>query len=170
MFKAKIGGDIVRMESLRDGYFNGMGISSGTNDGGYFFVQSSVWMQLDRQPPTVDVSLMKQWPSEPSLEDARSMIEAGTYSYGHRPRGDEEPEDGAGVAFVDADGVEWVSNGGSRSQAGSSFEITRVEEVMGGPSLFVVEGTFSCVLYNEAGLSLSAEDGIFRGQIGLRTF
>ncbi|XXY48833.1 hypothetical protein WME91_53400 [Sorangium sp. So ce269] len=169
VFEAKIGGDIVRMESLQDGWFNGMRGRGGTNDGGYFLIQSSVWIQLDLQPPMVEVSLMKQWPSKPSLEDAKSMIAAGAYSYGHRPRDDEEPENGAGVAFVDADGVEWVSDGGSRGQAGSSFEITRVEEVIDGPSLFVVEGTFSCVLYDEAGRSLSAEDGTFRGQIGLRT-
>ncbi|MGK3959893.1 hypothetical protein WMF38_43450 [Sorangium sp. So ce118] len=170
MFQAKIGGDIVRMEALQDGYVNGMGRSGGTNDGGYYLVQSSVWLQPDRQPPMVAVSLMKQWPSEPGPEDAKSMVAAGSYSYGHKPRDDEEPENGAGVVFVDADGVEWVSDGGSRGQAGSSFEITRVEEVMDGPSLFVVEGTFSCVLHDGAGRSVSAEDGTFRGQIGIPAF
>jgi hypothetical protein len=103
----------------------------------------------------------------PSASDYEGMFAVQSYNYGINADTPGHPTgiDGAGVGFIDPDGVMWRTDEGTGDQTGSTFKITEYITNPDASSPKICKAVFSCKLYDGNGNIKTLTDGILRGRV-----
>jgi len=113
----------------------------------------------------VQVFQLKRFDHIPSSDEMMAMWKTGSYNYGQsnlsNPGG--QTIDGASITYYDQNGDEWNTERGA--QTGSTFTVTELADNPDHTSAKIFTAKFTCILYNDLGLSMKLKNGVVRGKL-----
>lgn len=163
-FSAKINGETVRYD---DNNINlGYGVyhyqSSLGEEDFDMYEGTTISKGAPSDTSAVEVSLLKYFNHEPSLEERWAIFASGSHGYG-LAQSSSATTNGGTIVYFDKNGKYWDSELGS--QTGSTFNVTEVIENENHLYGKIVTAEFSCKLYDEEGNSIQVTEGIIRGPV-----
>jgi len=165
-FKGTINGKLVKFEANDEDthYGNGtVSLHEGTGWDNVDYSEGTFFqnpLHMDRN--YINVSILKHFNDDPTDAQRLAMFRTGSYGYGKSNRSP-ATVDGATIAYLDDQGVEWSSEGGD--QTGSTFTITELTNSTNGHSMKIFKAQFNCKLYDAEGHSIQVTNAEVRGQI-----
>jgi len=172
-FLATIDGKSVKYEgntvqTSPSEYVSGGGFTGSSMTNGYAHRQFSTMSVVPRNKNNATVSIIKLFPTEPTLDEQRGMFVVKSFEYGKRETESQEWQEGATVEMMDEAGVVWASYLGAGSQSGSTFKITSVIDNSDVNTSYtfhkIVTYEFTCKLYDGKGNTKTLTNGKLRGR------
>lgn len=166
-FTGTINGETFSFQYMKDGFACGASEFGGNEGSNYQEAQGSRLQKVFGSSQSISFHILKRFPNNPTSEQKDEMFVLGNYPYGSdKSNNASSGLDGAMISYIDLEGTIWSSDNGTGDQTGSTFKLVEHFTNEDASYLFarnISKVKFSCKLYNDDGLSISATDCEFRG-------